>query len=317
MKQLIAVCLILFSLLSCSDGGQELITKPDSKEVAALKIELQELEVALADDLIMGSSTRDEISNIKDYLLLIRVLSIRLNEQPTDQMATTELFKILKKIEAFPFTPRDAGLFEELILKLRMTLAAYSSIQGMDLAGLEWGLYNFKFSKSLAPYKAIKLLAKSPEWKFGSGGGHQFAKVESRGALANAWLFSPVLSLEKSKKQNLIITHTVRNPEWENFKALISTDYDGSDPEAATWVELKIEPSRSVSRNQWVNLESDAIDLSKYAGKKIIIGFKFMANEKSNSVWEILGLLIKGTGDAVSTEELEISFETPSEGGEE
>lgn len=316
MKQFIALTLILLTLLSCSDGGEVLIRKEDSKEVASLKVELQALEVALADDLIMGSSTRDEVSVIRDYLLLIRVLSIRLNERPSDQMATTELFKILKKIEAFPFTPRDGGLFEDLIFRLRVTLALYSGIQGMDLAGLEWGLYNFKFSKSLDPYKVIKKFEKSPVWKFGSGGGHNFAKVESRGALADSWLFSPVLNLEKSKKHKLIITHTVRNPEWENFRALISTDYDGSDPDLATWDELTIKPTRGVARNQWVNLVTNSIDLSKYSGKNIIIGFKFSANEKSNSVWEILGLEIKGTGDAVSSEDLEISFETPSEGGE-
>lgn len=316
MKQFIALTLMLFTLLGCSDGGEVSIRKEDSKEVASLKVQLQALETAFADDLIMGSSTRDEISVIKDYLLLIRVLSIRLNERPSDKMATTELFKILKKIEAFPFSPRDAGLFEDLIFRLRVTLALYSNIQGMDLAGLEWGLYNFKFAITLDPYKVIKKFEKSPAWKFGSGGGHNFAKVESRGVLADSWLFSPVLSLEKSEKHKLIITHTVRNPEWENFRALISTDYDGSDPELATWDEVNIKPTRGVARNQWINLVSKSIDLSKYSGKKIILGFKFTANEKSNSVWEILGLEIKGTGDAVGSENLDISFETPSEGGE-
>ncbi|MFT6069072.1 MAG: hypothetical protein ACJAT2_003013 [Bacteriovoracaceae bacterium] len=316
MKQFIAITFLLLSLFSCSDSGEVLITKPDSKEVSALKIELQELETALADDLIMGNSTSDEVSNIKDYLLLIRVLSIRLNEQPTDKMATTELFKILKKIEAFPFTPRDAGLFENLIFRLRVILATYSSIQGMDLAGLEWGLYNFKFARTLDPYKTIKMFEKSPIWKFGSGGGHNFAKVESRGVQADSWLFSPVLNLKGSNKHQFVLTHTVRNPEWENFKVLISTDYTGDDPELATWDEIVVKPTRNVARNQWVNLVTNSIDLSKYSGKEIVIGFKFMANEKSNSVWEILGLEIKGTGVAVSSTDLEISFETPSEGGE-
>jgi hypothetical protein len=316
MKLLSMMTFLLLTLFSCSDSGEVTISKPESQEVSSLRIEIQELETALADDLIMGSSTRDEVSNVKDYLLLIRVLSIRLNERPTDQMATTELFKILKKIESFPFTPRDAGLFENLIFRLRVTLAKYSGIQGMDLAGLEWGLYNFKFSKSLAPYKTIRTFENSPLWKFGSGGGHQFAKVESRGVLADSWLFTPVLNLEKSEKHILVLTHTVRNPEWENFKVLISTDYDGKDPELSIWDEILVKPTRNVANNQWVNLVSKPIDLSKYAGKKIIVAFKFMANERSNSVWEILGLEIKGTGDAIGTQDLEILFETPSEGGE-
>lgn len=311
MKKLIGLLLVLSICTSCSDGGVETINKPLSPEVSLLLADVESLEASMADDLILRSSTKEEISNIKYYLKLSRVLGLKLNQSPRDRMAATELFKILKKIEAFPFSSRDAGLFEGVIYRLRITLDKYATIQDLDLEGLEWGLFNFKFAATLEPFKTINYFAESALWKFGRGGGKNFAKVESRNKIADAWLFTPVLDLTSSKKQILIITHTVRNPEWENFKVMISTDYLGADPLESTWEEVVIKPTRNVQSNQWVNLVTNPIDVSKYAGKKIVVAFQFKATEKSNSVWEILGVELKGTGDAVKTEELEITYEAP------
>ncbi|MCO4795561.1 MAG: choice-of-anchor J domain-containing protein [Bacteriovoracaceae bacterium] len=311
MKRIIGLLLILILNTSCSDGGVETINKPLSTEVSQLLNDVEALEASMADDLILRASTKEEISTIKNYLLLSRVLGLRLNQSPTDRMAAVELFKVLKKIESFPFSQRDAGLFEGVIHRLRVTLDKYATIQDLNLAGLEWGLFQFTFSGKLDPFKTIKYFSESPVWKFGRGGGHNFAKVESRNVKADSWLFSPTLDLTTSKKQLLIITHTVRNPEWDKFKVLISTDYDGADPLLSEWTQIIVKPSRSVQRNQWVNLVTNPIDISKFSGKKITLAFQFTADEKSNSVWEILGVEVKGTGDAIKSEELEITYEAP------
>lgn len=318
MKKLIGLVLLLTLLGSCSDKGTETIRKPLAPEVSLLLTDLEQLESGLSDDLFMRNSTREEVENVKNYLMMSRILGLRLNEHPTDRMAATELFKTLKRIENFPFSARDAGLFEGVLQNLRITLNKFAEIQGLDLAGLEWTLLNFRFNGALTPFKAIKYTASSPIWKYGTFKADTFAKIDSRGVVANSWLFSPYFDLTDSKKHQLVINHIVRNPEWNNFKAMVSENYDGADPEKSDWVELKIKPSRNVQANQWTTLFTNPIDLSAFAGKKITIAFQFLADEKSNSVWEVLGLEIKGTGDAIKHEEFDVTYEpTPIETPEE
>ncbi len=309
MKNNFLILMILVFFNSCSDGGVETISKPLGPEVSALHADINQLEVGLADSLFMTNSTKDEVALIKTYLTQARILTTRLNSIPNDGMAAKELFLVLKKIEGFPFSARDEGLFENMVFRLRITLSKFADIQNLDLAGIEWSLLKFGFQGKLSPFKAIKLFNESPIWQYGTFKADTYAKAESRGVKANAWLFSPIYDLKGSKKHQLLVKHIVRNPEWENFKLKISTDYDGADPEAATWTELVVKPSRGVSPNQWTTLVTNPIDLSAYTGKKVIFAFQFLATEKSNSVWEILNLEIKGTGNSISSEELQVTYE--------
>jgi len=314
MKKIFLISMILVLFNSCSDGGVETISKPLGPEVSALHADINQLEVGLSDSLFMRNSTKDEILLMKTYLTQARVLTTRLNSIPSDTMAAKELFLVLKKIEGFPFSARDEGLFENMLFRLRVTLSKFADIQNLDLAGIEWSLLKFQFQGKLSPFKTIKMFSESPIWQYGTFKADTYAKADSRGVKADTWLFSPVYDLSGSKKHQLLVKHIVRNPEWENFKLKISTDYDGANPQAATWKELKIKPNRGVSPNQWTTLESSPIDISDYTGKKVVFAFQFLATEKSNSVWEILKLEIKGTGNSVSSEELEVTYEpTPTD----
>lgn len=312
MKNIFLLVSVLF-LMACSDGGVETISRPMEPEVNALLSEVEALENGLSQQLIMRNATSDERSMIKKDLELARILGIMLNERPTDTQASTELFKVLKRMESFPFSSRDAGLFERVIYNLKITLDKYATIQGLNMEGIEFDLFAFRFSPNkLEPFQSLKYFTESSDWIVRSHRGKFFAQAGTNKKKAEAWLFSPVLNLENSRKLKLTVTHTVRTPEWENFKLKISTDYDGADPKNGTWTEFSLKPKGYNETGNWTNLESAPIDLSEFEGKKITIAFQFLGTENSRTTWQVVGINIKGSGEAIKTEKLTITYE-PSE----
>lgn len=121
------------------------------------------------------------------------------------------------------------------------------------------------------------------------------------------WLISPAMNFENYQNEvlNFYNADAYTGPALE---ALISNDYDGSDPTTATWTTLEYESSTGFF--DWVS--SGDIDLSGIDGESVYVAFKFTSTNSESATWEVDDILITGTGaSSISDNEsftTEVSF---------
>lgn len=98
-----------------------------------------------------------------------------------------------------------------------------------------------------------------------------------------AWLFSPWIDLTSVSGASLSFEHVSRYTESNDQVTLwVITDVANAD-----WEQLTI-PTYSSGTN-WTFVESGAIELSAYAGHKVMLGFKYISDGTSDGTgtWEI------------------------------
>ena len=312
MKALITALILLLtfgSFTSCSDSSEEVLVKQEmDSQVEALVGDLDTLEKNIAEGMVLRTTTSAEKAEVKALLKRVRVLSMRLGQFPNDQQAMLALYKALKQIENMDLTVRDQGMFTEMLQTLRVTVDRFATIQNVSFTDLVWDLYFHAFANGFGAYKQIATKRDGANWALFLD---KFAKIGGTGTPTDNWLVSPIIDLKKVNKASLFLKHTVRNPNWNKFKLLVSDNYNGADPAESDWVELNITPKSTVAADSWVDLESELISLEQFAGKKIVVAFRYMSDSESNTVWEILSLEFKGTGEGVSTTSYPITFKLP------
>ena len=137
-------------------------------------------------------------------------------------------------------------------------------------------------------------------WKHDAGYGYMKASsyVGGKGLSATSYLASPVIDLTAAAAPVLTFSHAVNHSAGKMAKActLWVKEFGKS------WKEIQI-PNHGT--DSWTFVESGAIDLSAYAGKKIVIGFKYMAVYDSTTrtytapTWEIKNVSIADANGAV------------------
>ena len=136
-------------------------------------------------------------------------------------------------------------------------------------------------------------------WNFSSGtsssGDYHYMKasahVNETNYAAESWLVSPAVDLTQATTATLTFTHII------NFgKDLMSTNQTLWVSEANTenWEQVTI-PTYP-DGNSWNEAESGDIDLSKYAGKTIKLGFKYVSTTSSAATWEVYNVKVVANG---------------------
>ena len=136
-------------------------------------------------------------------------------------------------------------------------------------------------------------------WNFSSGtsssGDYHYMKasayVNKTNYAAESWLVSPAVDLTQATTATLTFTHII------NFgKDLMSTNQTLWVSEANTenWEQVTI-PTYP-DGNSWNEAESGDIDLSKYAGKTIKLGFKYVSTTSSAATWEVYNVKVVANG---------------------
>ena len=74
------------------------------------------------------------------------------------------------------------------------------------------------------------------------------------------------------------------------LEAMISNDYDGSDPTTASWTLLEFETSTGYF--EWIS--SGDIDVSGIDGTAVYIAFKFTSSSQESATWEVDEIMITG-----------------------
>ena len=138
-------------------------------------------------------------------------------------------------------------------------------------------------------------------WSVASYQGNHYAYANgySNGAAhANEdWCISPSFNL--NAYSNPVLTfRTAKNYTGPDIEVLFSSNYNGTNPSAATWQPLTC----ALSTGSWTWVESGDIDLSSFSGTECYIGFKYTSTDEEAAGWEVDDILLVGqTSEAVVT----------------
>ena len=160
--------------------------------------------------------------------------------------------------------------------------------------------YSIDFTKGQEPFTINDVVL--PEglnfvWSNDTRYGMKASGYYQKAYATESWLISPVFDMTSTTAPVLIFSHTGRFfTDMEN-EATLWAKVEGGE-----WEQLSI--PTWFTNNDW-NFVDAQVDLSKYAGKKITLGFKYISKEAGAATWEIKTLSI----DEVKEPELVIQGE--------
>lgn len=136
------------------------------------------------------------------------------------------------------------------------------------------------------------------EWTIATYSGNKYAYANGYNHGANEdWCISPVFNLN-AYSNPMLSFRTATKFDGNILQVMLSSDYDGEDPTAATWHELTCE----LSTGNYIWAESGSIDLSEYTGDSCYIGFKYTCEESQAAAWEVDDIILIGqTSEPVVT----------------
>jgi len=110
------------------------------------------------------------------------------------------------------------------------------------------------------------------------------------------WLISPSIDLTNKSTAKLVFNHTGKFfgtgtlPMSGEATLWVSTDYTSGLPSTGTWTQLTI--PTYMSNADYVFVNSGAISLKAYVGKKVSLGFKYLSSTSSAGTWEIQNVTV-------------------------
>jgi hypothetical protein len=175
-------------------------------------------------------------------------------------------------------------------------LAYYNTTNTEPVVG-QATLYEEKFETGIGQFKAISVKG-DQVWVHDAT--NKYMKmtgyVNSTTRIENEdWLISPQIDLTGQTNSAVKIKQVARFfSSWDEMTLNVSTDFDGTNIETATWTKLTI--TTLPTGTNWNFVESEDIDLSAYDGKKIYVGFKYLSSTTTAATWEINGFKILTKG---------------------
>ncbi|MBQ2496587.1 MAG: chitobiase/beta-hexosaminidase C-terminal domain-containing protein, partial [Prevotella sp.] len=160
--------------------------------------------------------------------------------------------------------------------------------------------YSIDFTKGQEPFTINDVLL--PEglsfiWANSSSYGMKASGYYQKAYATESWLISPVFDMTSTTAPVLKFSHTGRYFTNMEEEATLWAKVEGGE-----WEQLSI--PTWFTNNDW-NFVDAQVDLSKYVGKKITLGFKYTSKEAGAATWEIKTLSI----DEVKEPELVIQGE--------
>ena len=140
-------------------------------------------------------------------------------------------------------------------------------------------------------------------WTYDSrNGGYMKASAYAGGAkAAEAWLVSPLISLEGATSPELTFTHAINYANSADNAKAACTVWVSKNGGAWEQVTVPTYPSGT----SWDFVDSGAISLSKYVGSKIKVGFKYTSTNSVASTWEVKNFKVAEAEGASTTTPLD------------
>jgi hypothetical protein len=129
-------------------------------------------------------------------------------------------------------------------------------------------------------------------WIIGNYNGNQYANANGYNDNVNniQWCISPAMNLTQYAGQFVMLSFmNAKNYNGPDLEVFVSNDYDGRDPESASWEPLSF--NMSSGGYEWV--ESGAISLDGIIGENCFIGFRYFSTpSKGAAAWEIDDIMV-------------------------
>ena len=119
-------------------------------------------------------------------------------------------------------------------------------------------------------------------WRVASYGGNHYAYANGYNHPPTIdWLISPAFDLD-SYSDVVLTFNTAKNYNGPDLEVFFSNDYDGQNPDSATWIPLPCE----LSQGGWNWVASGDISLDGFSGTNCYIGFRYTSDEDAAG-WEV------------------------------
>ncbi|MCR5646181.1 MAG: chitobiase/beta-hexosaminidase C-terminal domain-containing protein [Bacteroidales bacterium] len=124
-------------------------------------------------------------------------------------------------------------------------------------------------------------------WNIATHNGNQYAYANGYGDDVDneQWCISPAFDLTQFAGRNVTLTFmNAKNYSGPDLELFFANDYDGQDPESASWVPLTF----NMSTGGYAWTESGPISLNAFSGTLCNIGFRYTSTvSKGAAAWEI------------------------------
>ena len=129
------------------------------------------------------------------------------------------------------------------------------------------------------------------EWIIGSYQGNHYGYMngysEGSAHQNEDWLISPAFDLDAYT--DVVLTfRTAKNYNGDDIEVFFSNDYDGTNPNAATWQTINC----PLSTGSWNWVESGAISMDGFSGNNCYIAFKYTSSDEQAAGWEVDDILL-------------------------
>ena len=142
------------------------------------------------------------------------------------------------------------------------------------------------FKDDLSAFQLVNVKG-SQQWNWSQAGdGSASINGYDNGYFENEdWMISPKINLSNVSNTYMSLLQGVEYYGDGSLFILVSTDYDGTSPENATWNEIPFPKYEGSNKNNFI--ETDPIDLTAYDGKKIYLAFKYISTKTVAPYWGI------------------------------
>lgn len=298
-----------FIFSSCRD--RDVSAEEIDPEIRELIFESTELDRAINQDRLLRLSSQRDRQGLQQSLVEARHALRRLSVDPRDPLGIELGFRAVKEYRQHLVVRGEVEILDRFFEKVGRVVARSAKLAGIDLRDLDWRLFSFDFSTGLSPFGSFSTAS---DWFADISLDKSYARV--RGPHNKSWLVTPGFDLSSVDNPAFQITHQTRVDRNTNrgdsfnrsqinqlaFKAYVSTDYQGGDPQEATWEELDLSPLPSGT--DFHTIESPKVSLSGYASENTSIAFVLDANRNiigSHYIdWIIQSFHLFGAGELKS-----------------
>lgn len=133
-------------------------------------------------------------------------------------------------------------------------------------------------------------------WKHDNYGYMKASAYAGSNKAAESWLISPTIDMTNIEKSTLTFEQCI-NKYFGNVEeeATLWVKEDGGE-----WNQITLTYPTLPEDGNWSDFETQTIDLTSYAGKKIKIGFKYTSTEAAAGTWEVKNVSITGLATGIN-----------------
>ncbi len=149
-------------------------------------------------------------------------------------------------------------------------------------------IFNQDWEDDWNGWTEVSVLGDTTSWVIAEHNGNHYAYMNAHNQGENEdWLISPAFDLNTYPDAMLTFV-TARNYNGPEIEVFFSNNYDGEDPNTATWVPLTCE----LSTGSWNWTESGEISLESFEGSNCYIAFKYTSTEDTAAAWEVDDIML-------------------------